>query len=75
MLLNNLMFWMMVVEAVICLMLTLPFGQWLSYTMMSFLMKYLDDKNSPVNTMATIVLALVAILFLSNVSTVYKHHL
>ncbi|CAH0478514.1 unnamed protein product [Peronospora belbahrii] len=42
--------------------------------MMSFLMKYLDDKNSPVNTVATIVLALVAILFLSDVSTVYKHH-
>ncbi|OWY92233.1 putative membrane protein [Phytophthora megakarya] len=73
MLLNHLMFWMMITEALICLVLSLPFGQWLSHAVISFLMKNLGGKDSPANTVATVVLAIVSILFLSDVSTVYKH--
>ncbi|POM72014.1 membrane protein [Phytophthora palmivora] len=72
MLLNQLMFWMMVTEAAICLVLSLPFGQWLSHAVISFLAKNLKD--TPANTVATVVLAIVSILFISDVTTVYKHH-
>ncbi|CAH0489006.1 unnamed protein product [Peronospora farinosa] len=73
MLLNQFMFWMMVTEALICLILSLPFGQRLSYAVISFLMRYFG-KDSPANTVATIILALVSILFISDVTTLYKHH-
>ncbi|KAK1943130.1 B-cell receptor-associated protein 29 [Phytophthora citrophthora] len=74
MLLNHFMFWMMMTEATICLVLSLPFGQWISHAVISFLMKNLGGKDSPANMVATVVLAVVSILFLSDVSTVYKHH-
>ncbi|KAE9326391.1 hypothetical protein PF008_g16665 [Phytophthora fragariae] len=74
MLLNRLMFWMMVTEGVICLVLSLPFGQWLSHAVISFLMKHLSGKDSPANMVATVVLAVVSLLFISDVTTVYKHH-
>ncbi|CAI5718541.1 unnamed protein product [Peronospora destructor] len=73
MLLNQFMFWMMVTEALICLILSLPFGQRLSYAVISFLMRYFG-KESPANTVATVILALVSILFISDVTTLYKHH-
>eukprot|EP00644_Phytophthora_capsici_P008924 jgi/Phyca11/504124/fgenesh2_kg.PHYCAscaffold_6_\ len=68
------MFWMMMTEAAICVVLSLPFGQWISHAVISFLMKNLGGKDSPANMVATVVLAVVSILFLSDVSTVYKHH-
>ncbi|KAG7384518.1 hypothetical protein PHYPSEUDO_002506 [Phytophthora pseudosyringae] len=74
MLLNLFMFWMMITEAGICLVLSLPFGQWLSHAVISFLTKNLGGKDSPANMVATVVLAVVSILFLSDVTTVYKHH-
>ncbi|KAG1695367.1 hypothetical protein DVH05_020405 [Phytophthora capsici] len=74
MLLNHVMFWMMMTEAAICVVLSLPFGQWISHAVISFLMKNLGGKDSPANMVATVVLAVVSILFLSDVSTVYKHH-
>lgn len=55
-------------------MLSLPFGQWLSHAVISFLMKNLGGKDSPANMVATVVLAVVSLLFLSDVMTVYKHH-
>uniref|UniRef100_A0AAV1TV31 Endoplasmic reticulum transmembrane protein n=1 Tax=Peronospora matthiolae TaxID=2874970 RepID=A0AAV1TV31_9STRA len=73
MLLNNVLFYMMVTEAGICLVLSLPFGQWLSHAAVSFLVRHLGHKEA-VNTIATVVLALVTVLFISDVSTVYKHH-
>ncbi|KAG6612132.1 ap-3 complex subunit [Phytophthora cinnamomi] len=74
MLLNHLMFWMMLTEGAICLVLSLPFGQWLSHAVISFLMKHLGGKDSPANMVATVVLAVVSLLFISDVTTVYKHH-
>lgn len=74
MLLNRFLFWMMVTEAVICLILSLPFGQRVSHAVVSFLMKHLAGKDSLTNLVATVVLAIVSILFVSDVSTVYKHH-
>jgi hypothetical protein len=64
MLLNHLMFWMMVTEASICLVLSLPFGQWLSHAVISFLVKHVGGKDSPAKMGATVVLAVVSILFL-----------
>ncbi|KAG3091135.1 hypothetical protein PI124_g5912 [Phytophthora idaei] len=72
MLLNSLMFWMMITEAGICLLLSLPYGQWVSHAVISFLAKNL--KYTPANMVATVVLSVVSILFLSDVMTVYKHH-
>ncbi|KAF1776143.1 hypothetical protein JG687_00005433 [Phytophthora cactorum] len=72
MLLNSLMFWMMITEAGICLLLSLPYGQWISHAVISFLAKNL--KYTPANMVATVVLSVVSILFLSDVMTVYKHH-
>nr|AAP86966.1 unknown [Phytophthora sojae] len=74
MLLNHLMFWMMMTEGAICLVLSLPFGQWVSHAVISFLMKHLGGKDSPANMVATVVLAIVSLLFISDVTTVYKHH-
>ncbi|KAL4159026.1 hypothetical protein PRNP1_004798 [Phytophthora ramorum] len=37
-------------------------------------MKNLGGKDSPANMVATVVLAVVSLLFLSDVTTVYKHH-
>ncbi|RAW30040.1 hypothetical protein PC110_g13605 [Phytophthora cactorum] len=66
------MFWMMITEAGICLLLSLPYGQWISHAVISFLAKNL--KYTPANMVATVVLSVVSILFLSDVMTVYKHH-
>lgn len=63
MLLNNVLFYMMVTEAGICLVLSLPFGQWLSHAAVSFLVRHLGHKEA-VNTIATVVLALVTVLFI-----------
>ncbi|KAL7689957.1 putative B-cell receptor-associated protein [Plasmopara halstedii] len=74
MLLNRFLFWMMVTEAIICLILSLPFGQSVSHAVVSFLMRHLAGRDSLTNLVATVVLAIVSILFVSDVSTVYKHH-
>ncbi|CAI5721469.1 unnamed protein product [Hyaloperonospora brassicae] len=74
MLLNTALFYMMLTEAAICLVLSLPVGQWLSHAAVSFLMRAIGRRDSLANTVATVVLALVSLLFLSDVSTVYKHH-
>ncbi|KAF1318752.1 Ap-3 complex subunit, partial [Globisporangium splendens] len=74
MLLNYVLFWMMVVEAVVCLVISLPFGQRISQKIIQLLASRLGGKDSNASMAVTIVLALVSILFLSDVSTVYKHH-
>uniref|UniRef100_K3WFP5 Endoplasmic reticulum transmembrane protein n=1 Tax=Globisporangium ultimum (strain ATCC 200006 / CBS 805.95 / DAOM BR144) TaxID=431595 RepID=K3WFP5_GLOUD len=74
MLLNYVLFWMMVAEAMICLVISLPFGQKISQKIIQFLTSRLGGKDSNASMAVTIILALVSILFLSDVSTVYKHH-
>ncbi|KAI9980627.1 hypothetical protein PInf_009930 [Phytophthora infestans] len=72
MLLNKLMFWLMITEAVVCLLLSLPFGQWIAHAVITFLAKTLKD--TPASTVATVVLSIISLLFISDVMTVYKHH-
>ncbi|KAF4316920.1 hypothetical protein BBO99_00006419 [Phytophthora kernoviae] len=74
MLINHMLFWMMITEATICLVISLPFGQWISHAVISFLAKNVGGKDSPANMVATVVLALVSLLFISDIMTVYKHH-
>lgn len=61
MLLNQILFWMMISEAVICLIISLPFGKRVSLAVIQFLTNRL--RYTSVSWIATVVLALVSILF------------
>ncbi|DAZ93101.1 TPA: hypothetical protein N0F65_006853 [Lagenidium giganteum] len=74
MLLNYLMFWLMCTEAAICLLISLPFGKGMMLSVINFLSSRVGGKDSVAATVANIVLALVTLLFLSDVQTVYKYH-
>lgn len=62
MLLNQILFWMMISEAVICLVISLPFGKRVSLTVIQFLTNQLRDTAA--SWFATVILALISILFL-----------
>ncbi|KAG7395680.1 hypothetical protein PHYBOEH_003359 [Phytophthora boehmeriae] len=73
MLINQLLFYMMITEATICLVISLPFGQSVSLAVISFLARTIGN-NSYANTAATVVVTLVTLLFMSDILTVYKYH-
>ncbi|TYZ58658.1 hypothetical protein PybrP1_003804 [[Pythium] brassicae (nom. inval.)] len=74
MLLNQILFWLMIVEAVVCLIISLPFGHRATQAVVQFIAARIGGRDSIPSIMATVMLALVSILFLSDVSTCYKHH-
>lgn len=74
MLLNQILFWMMISEAVICLIISLPFGKKISLKVIQFLAAQFGGKDSWASLIATVILALVSILFVSDVHTCYRHH-
>lgn len=64
MLLNKLLFWLMIVEAVVCLLISLPFGHRATQAIVQFIAVRWGDRGSIPSIIATVVLALVTILFL-----------
>lgn len=64
MLLNRLLFWMMIAEGAVCLVISLPFGQSVSLSVINFLSKQLGGKDSKASLAATILLALVSLMFI-----------
>ncbi|KAL0583053.1 hypothetical protein ABG067_007019 [Albugo candida] len=75
MLLNYLMFWLMCLEAMICLLLSLPFGKTGAQRIVQFLSCHLGGKNSIASNTANIILAVVVILFLSNAHTCASYYM
>ncbi|TMW61593.1 hypothetical protein Poli38472_012784 [Pythium oligandrum] len=73
MLLNHLLFWMMLSEAAVCLLLSLPVGQGASQAVIRFLSARLGGPNSTASSIGKVLLTLVALFFLSDVNTVYKY--
>lgn len=74
MLLNYLMFWLMCVEALVCLLLSLPFGKTVAQKTVQFLSYHLGGKNPIATNTANIILAIVIILFLSNAHTCASYY-
>jgi hypothetical protein len=64
MLLNRLLFWMMIAEGAVCLVISLPFGQSVSLSVINFLSKQLGGKDSKASLAATILLALISLMFI-----------
>ena len=64
MLINVLLFWMMVTEAMICLVISLPFGKGVTQSIIQFLSTHLGGKDSIASTLAKVITGLVTVLFL-----------
>lgn len=63
MLLNQILFWLMIVEGVVCLLISLPFGQRASRAVIQFLAARIGGRGSWAAFFASLALALVSILF------------
>ncbi|KAJ0400422.1 hypothetical protein P43SY_001700 [Pythium insidiosum] len=74
MLINYLLFWMMITEGVVCLLISLPFGQGVMQGVVQFFSSRFGGRDSMASSVATVVLAIVALLFLSDINTCYKYH-
>ncbi|GLE01464.1 hypothetical protein PINS_up010294 [Pythium insidiosum] len=74
MLINYLLFWMMITEGVVCLLISLPFGQGVMQSVVQFFSSRFGGRDSMASSVGTVLLAIVALLFLSDVNTCYKYH-
>lgn len=64
MLLNHMLFWMMIAEGIVCLVVSLPFGQKITLGVITFLSKQFGGRDSKASLIATVVLSLVGLMFI-----------
>lgn len=68
------MFWIMIVEASVCVLISLPFGKSIVQKTIHYLSHHIGGKNSYASTIMNVILSVVTILFLSNVHTCWRYH-
>ncbi|OQR87916.1 hypothetical protein ACHHYP_07894 [Achlya hypogyna] len=73
MILNELMFWLMCIEGVVCIFLCLPFFKHMTQATVVFVSTNLITPNSTASMAGNVILAVVGLLFLSNVQTSMKY--
>ncbi|OQS02024.1 hypothetical protein THRCLA_21524, partial [Thraustotheca clavata] len=74
MIVNELMFGLMCLEGIVCLFLCLPFFKHITQATVKFLSARVVTPNSNVSYIGGVIMALVGLLFLSNVQTTIKYH-